>query len=111
MEMIMQSLYDHYWVELKRRDSLFTDWASVARYSSYVYQKAIKEGERALKPVVEGWIQGLDNPQERLKAITQHVQRDFRLVRLDYVDLSPDSFDVIIKDKVAAQGDEGGVMM
>ena len=111
MEMIMQSLKNHYWEELKRRDSLFTDWASVAKYTSYFYQRAIKNGQQALKPVVDGWTQGVSDPQQKISAITGHVLRDFRLAKLDYVDLYPDPFDSLLKDKVATNGEKAVLLI
>jgi len=111
MEMIMQSLKNHYWEELKRRDGLFTDWASVATYTAYFYQKAIKEGQQALKPSVDEWTKGITEPQEKVKAITAHVLRDFRLAKLDYVDLYPESFQTLLKDKVATEGEKAVLLM
>src|SRR5262249_18875937 len=101
MEMILQSLKDHYWEELKRRDSLFTDWASVAKFTSYFYQKAMKEGQQPLKPLVEEWTQGVTDPNEKIKAITRHVLQDFKLADLAYVDLFPNPFESLIKEKTA----------
>src|SRR3989441_10860275 len=111
MEMIMQSLKGVYWEELKRRDSLFTDWPSVAKYASYYHQKRIKEGMPALKPVVDEWTKGISDPQEKIKVITRHVFRDFRLVGLDFVDLYPDPIASLLKDKVATESEKVVMIM
>jgi hypothetical protein len=77
LEMVLQFWKDVPWRPLGRQDRLFTDWDSVAKYSLFRYEEAIKEGHAQLKPVVEEWIAGKTDPVEKVRTILRHVQEDF----------------------------------
>ncbi|HEV8703253.1 MAG TPA: DUF3857 and transglutaminase domain-containing protein [Candidatus Polarisedimenticolia bacterium] len=112
MEMVMQGWKDRRIEALGRQDNLFTDWASVAKYASFYYQQAIKAGQVAIKPVVDEWTKGLSDPQEKIKAITRHVQQDFRYLDFyRFVTLSPDPIDKLLKNKAADNAEKAVLLM
>ncbi len=80
MEFALQAWRGRFLEALGRQDRLFIDWPSVSTYVHYYYDEAIKKGQPALKPVVEGWLQGVADPQDRVRAILRHVQEDFRYI-------------------------------
>src|SRR5439155_23096490 len=51
VEMLLQSWSRHAWWALGRQDRCFTDWASVALWTSAYYNDAAKNGLSALKPL------------------------------------------------------------
>jgi len=91
---------------LGRQDRFFVDWASVALYASAYYQEAIKKGVGDLKPVVEGWLKGVTDPQEKVKTIYHHVQRDFRYLSFSNVYGSTRSIEDMLKEKIADNEDK-----
>ncbi|HEU4401610.1 MAG TPA: DUF3857 and transglutaminase domain-containing protein [Candidatus Polarisedimenticolia bacterium] len=106
LEMTLQSWKNVRWAELGRQDNLFTDWASVAKYADTHYQDTIKDGQGALKPIVEGWVKGVTDPQEKIKAISAHVQRDFRYIGWTYVIGYASKIDAVLKNKAADNEDK-----
>jgi hypothetical protein len=91
---------------LGRQDHFFVDWASVALYASAYYQEAIKKGVGDLKPVVAGWLQGVSDPQEKVKIIYRHVQRDFRYIPFSSVYGSTRAIEDMLKEKIADNEDK-----
>jgi hypothetical protein len=92
--------------ELGRQDRFFIDWASVAQFAGYHYARAIKDGQAALRPIVDGWVQGAADPAARVKAILRHVQDDFRYIDWDTVVGRAHRIDSILKDKSADNEDK-----
>ncbi|PYQ09288.1 MAG: hypothetical protein DMH00_13290, partial [Acidobacteria bacterium] len=78
MEMVLQAWRGHMMSELGRQDRMFVDWASIAKYADVRYQAATKPATETLKSLVAAWTQGLNDPQEKTRAILQHVRHDFR---------------------------------
>ncbi len=109
-EMVLKGWTWQTWEALGRDDALFTDWVSVARYVQYYYQKAYKLDEVLVRTAVAGWIQGITDPQERVRAIVRHVQADFRY--RDY----PDVYGImrsiadLVKDR-SADNEEKAVLL
>jgi hypothetical protein len=77
LELVLQNLKDTYFKALGRQDKLFTDWASVGKLVAYNYEEVIKDGQADIKPVAAQWVQGLAEPQDKVRAVLSHVQRDF----------------------------------
>jgi len=94
---------------LGRQDRFFIDWASVAQYAGFYYARTIKDGQAALKPIVEGWVQGAADPAARVKVILRHVQDDFRYIDWDTVVGGTRRMDTILKDK-SADNEEKAVL-
>ena len=111
LEMVLLKWKNYTSWALGRQDRFFIDWASVALYASSYYQYALKEGLSDLKPVVEGWVQGITDPQEKIKAIFRHVQQDFRMLRYREVYGQTHSIKDILKDKVADNEDKAVLLM
>src|SRR2546428_4740135 len=112
MEMVLQSWKDVGWEALGRQDRLFIDWPSVAKFYSYYYQGVIKGGQQAIKPVVDQWVSGLADPQERIKSVARHVQEDFRYLSLfRFVTFRPDPIDKLLKNKAADNGEKAVLLM
>ena len=101
LEMLLTGWSGHYSDALGRQDKLFIDWPSVARYVRYYYQEATKKGLSSLKPQVEAWIQGIADPQERIKVVLRHVQRDFSYLPYDNVIGDSHTLESILKEKTA----------
>jgi len=102
VEMVLKAMAYQEWEELGgRRDNLFIDWDSVAKFTRYRYQRIYKVDDVAVKQVVGGWIQGVTDPTEKLKTIFHHVQLDYRYNPKDYVEVRPRSLSEILKDKTA----------
>ncbi|MGH9796900.1 MAG: transglutaminase domain-containing protein, partial [Candidatus Polarisedimenticolia bacterium] len=101
LELVLQSWKGVYWIELDRRDILFGDWISVAKLMDDHYQKVIKEGQAVLKPLVEGWVQGLSEPQEKAKAIARRVQEEFRYIPWTSVVGGSRKIETLITEKTA----------
>lgn len=110
LELVLQSWKGVYWMELDRRDVLFGDWASVAKLMDGRYQKVIKEGQAALKPIVEGWVQGLSEPQEKIKAIARRVQEEFRYIPWTSVGGGSRKIETLLKEK-SADNEEKAVLL
>jgi len=106
LEMVLTEWKGHMSWALGRQDRFFTDWPSVAMYASAYYQEAIKKGAGDLKPVVDGWLQGVSDPQEKIKAIYRHVQRDFRYLPFDTVYGSTRPIEMMLKQKIADNEDK-----
>jgi hypothetical protein len=111
LEMVLNVWKGRYTEAIGRQDRFFTDWESVARYVSFNYGHMMKDGQSALKPVVDDWVKGIADPQEKVKTILRHVRDDFRYLPWDNVyggGLS--SIATILKDKVA-DNEEKGVLL
>ena len=107
MEMVLQARKNRYFEALGRQDNLFTDWPSVAKFASFYQQEAAKAGQDVLKPVVEEWVKGISDPQEKIKAIARHVQRDFRYLDFyRFVTLFPDPIKTLLKNRSADNGEK-----
>jgi hypothetical protein len=101
LDFILQNWKDVYFDPLGRGDRLFIDWTSVGNYALYHYEQAIKDGQAAIKPVAEGWIQGITDPQEKIRAIFQHVQQDFDYLPWTTVYGESSPIATILKNKTA----------
>jgi hypothetical protein len=101
LEMVLNLWKGQAFWALGRQDRFFIDWASVAGYVSYGYDKTIKEGQSAIKPVVDGWVQGAASPQEKAAAVVRHVRNDFRYIPYTSVVGASRSIGAILKDKTA----------
>jgi len=110
LEMVLQSWRDVYWKPLGRQDRLFTDWGSVARWAKYSYDEAVKAGQPSLKPVVDQWVQGILDPQEKLKAVFRHVQLDFRYIPYTNVIGGTRSIASMLRDR-SADNEEKAVLL
>ncbi len=111
MEMVLTNWKDHAEWGLSRQNRYFIDWPSVSLYASTYYQDVVKNGVSSLKPIVEGWMQGAADPQERMKSIYRHVQRDFRYLDFINVQGRARSIDVMLKDRVADNEDKAVLLM
>jgi hypothetical protein len=102
MEMVMQAWKNRYWEALGRQDNLFTDWPSIAKYASFYFQKESKAGQQTIKPVVDEWVKGISDPQEKIKAIARHVRQDFRYLDFyRFATLAPDPVKTLFTNKSA----------
>lgn len=106
LEMVLTEWKGHMSWALGRQDRFFIDWPSVALYASSYYQDAIKRGLGNLKPVVDGWLAGVTDPQDKVKVIYRHVQRDFRYLPFMTVYGSTRSIETMLKDKIADNEDK-----
>ncbi len=111
MEMVLTNWKDHANWALGRQNRFFIDWPSVALYTWSYYQDAVKNGLSSLKPVVAGWVQGVTDPQERVKTIYRHVQNDFRYLDFINVQGQARSIDVMLKDRIADNEDKAVLLM
>jgi hypothetical protein len=68
---------------------------------SYGYSKTVKEGQAAIKPVVDGWVQGAADAQAKIRAVVRHVRDDFRYVPFPSVIGLSRPISEILKDKTA----------
>jgi hypothetical protein len=109
-EMSLKSWTWQSWEALKRTDTLFTDWSSVAQYAGYYYARAYLIDQVLVKKAVDEWVRGLADPAERVKAIYRHVQQDFQYVPYDDVWGSTDSIADIFKER-AADNEEKAVLL
>jgi len=96
---------------LGRQNQFFIDWPSVALYAWSYYQDAMKTGLSDIRPVVEGWVQGISDPQEKTKAVFRHVQRDFRYRPFERVFGASHSIAWILKNKMADNEDKAVLLM
>jgi len=110
LEFLLTGWAGRYSEALGRQDRLFTDWPSVAKYARYFYQDAMKKGQAPYKTMVEGWTQGVADPQEKAKTILRHVQTDFAYVSYDNVIGGSRTLETILKDK-SADNDEKAVLL
>jgi len=101
LEMVLQTVRDWYFEALGRQDRLFIDWASVGKFAAFYYERAIKDGQAAIKPVAEGWVQGITDPQEKIRAVFRHVQEDYRYLPWTHVMGRTRSLETLLKDKTA----------
>jgi hypothetical protein len=109
-EMSLKSWTWQSWEALKRTDTLFTDWASVAQYAGYYYARAYLVDQVLVRKTVDEWVRGLTDPAERIKAIYRHVQQDFQYSPYDDVWGSTDSIADILKNR-AADNEEKAVLL
>src|SRR5712692_10204602 len=110
MEMVLQTWKNFMDPALGRQDRFFIDWDSVARYAGYYYDRVIKEGQAALKPIVDGWIQGMADPDQKVKGIVRHVEDDFRYIHFVNVGGSARPIASILKEK-NADNEEKAVLL
>src|SRR2546425_7265274 len=96
---------------LGRQNRFFIDWPSVALYAWSYYQDAMKTGLSDIRPVVEGWVQGIGDPQDKVKAIFRHVQRDFRYRPFTQVYGIPHTIELMLKEKLADNEDKAVLLM
>ena len=96
---------------LGRQNQFFIDWPSVALYAWSYYQDAMKTGLSDIRPVVEGWVQAVADPQDKMKTIFRHVQRDFRYRPFDQVYGVSHSIASMLKDKLADNEDKAVLLM
>ncbi len=101
VEMVLRGWEHVSWEALGRDGDLFTDWTSVGRYALYSYKNAYKVDEADIRKVVADWLQGVSDPQERIKSIFRHVQSDFRYVRYSEVIGRSRSIATLLKDRTA----------
>ncbi len=111
LEMVLSAWNNHFDWALGRQDRFFIDWPSVALYASSYYQAAVKNGLAALRPVVEGWVRGMADPQDKIKAILRHVQRDFRYLSFTYVTGHVRPIEMMLKGKIADNEDKGVLLI
>jgi hypothetical protein len=111
IEFVLLEWKRHYWPSLGRQDRVFIDWPSVAQHVAHNYQGAVKEGQSSLKPVVEGWLQGTTDPQEKTKTILRHVQRDFRYLSFLDVYGRVRSIETMLKETIADNEDKAVLLM
>src|SRR6266850_2304988 len=111
LEMLLEHWKDRAIWGLGRQNRFFIDWASVALYAWSYYQDAMKTGLSDIKPVVEGWVQGITDPQEKIKVIFRRVQRDFRYRPFSHVYGSSHSIKSILKDRFADNEDKAVLLM
>jgi uncharacterized protein DUF3857 len=81
IEFALQAWRGRFLEAIGRQDNLFPDWDSVGKFAWFNYDQAIKKGQPAFKSIVEGWLQGIVDPEEKIRSIVRHVQRDFRYIR------------------------------
>lgn len=110
LDMVLQTFKNWYWSRLGRQDTLFTDWASVAQYVDAGYQKAVKDGQGALKPVVEGWVRDVADPQDQVRSIVRHVREDFGYIPYTQVIGLTRKIEDILKEK-NADNEEKAVLL
>ena len=110
LEFLLTGWAGHYSEALGRQDRLFTDWPAVARYARYYYQEAMKKGQGPFKTTVEGWVQGVTDPQEKIKAILRHVQTDFAYISYDRIVGDSRTLETIVKEK-NADNEEKAVLL
>jgi uncharacterized protein DUF3857/transglutaminase superfamily protein len=110
LEFLLTGWAGRYSEALGRQDRLFIDWPSVARYARYYYQEAMKKGQGPFKTTVEGWVQGVTDPQEKIRAILHHVQTDFAYVEYDTIVGDSRTLETITKEK-NADNEEKAVLL
>jgi len=110
LEFLLTGWINRYSDALGRQDRLFIDWPSVARYARYYYQEGMKKGQSPLKAMVEGWVQGIEDPQEKIRAVLRHIQRDFAYLDFDNVIGVTRTVETIVKDK-NADNEEKAVLL
>ncbi|MCI0407994.1 MAG: DUF3857 domain-containing protein [Acidobacteria bacterium] len=85
LEMVLQIWKGHILGGLGRQDSIFTDWAAIAKYVNANYQAGVKGGLEELKTLATTWTEGAADPTAKIQAVFRHVQRDFRYLPYDDV--------------------------
>lgn len=111
LEMVLQKWRGSVLWALGRQDRFFIDWASVALYAHSYYDEASKAGQSELKPVVEEWVRGIADPQNRIKTIFRHVQQDFRMPPHRDVYGQTHSIKWMLDGKVADNEDKAVLLM
>jgi hypothetical protein len=110
MEMVLHTWKGYREPALGRVDGFFTDWDSVAKFTSYYYEEAIKKGRDKLRPLVQGWVQGISDPEEKINTILRHIREDFEYESWDRVGGWSDSIEKILKEK-RADNEEKAVLL
>ncbi len=111
LEMLLAHWKDRAIWGLGRQNQFFIDWPSVALYAWSYYQDAMKTGLSDIRPVVESWVQGIADPQEKVKAVFRHVQRDFRYRPYTQVFGRSHSIEWILKQMLADNEDKAVLLM
>jgi hypothetical protein len=110
LDMVLKTFKNVYWSRLGRRDLLFSDWPAVAKYVDADYQKTVKDGQGAIKPVVESWLQGVSDAEERIRAIVLRVQNDFGYIPYTTVIGLTRKIEDVLKEK-NADNEEKAVLL
>jgi hypothetical protein len=109
-EMVLKAWDNTHWDELGRDNQLFIDWNSVARYVDFHYKRAYMLDEQAIGALVATWTQGLTTPEEKQRAVLQHVRKDFRYIDADNVYGSTRSIAQMIQDH-SADNEEKAILL
>jgi len=110
LEFLLTGWAGRYSDALGRQDRLFIDWPSVAKYSRFYYQEGMKKGQSQFKTMVEGWVQGIQDPQEKIRSVVRHIQRDFSYLDFDNVLGYSRTVETIMKEK-NADNEEKAVLL
>jgi hypothetical protein len=111
LDMVLNMWKGRYSKEIGRQDRFFVDWESVARYVGATYDRLVKEGVAAIKPAVDGWLQGVADPQEKTKAILRHVRDDYGYVPWTDVYGGGRAVAAILKDGTADNEEKAILLM
>ena len=101
LEMVLQGWKDQYFEPLGRQDRLFVDWAAVATWVRFRYEKARDAGLPPMKPLVAEWLAGIEAPDQRIDALVRHVREDFRYIAFRSVGGGTRSVADILRDGTA----------
>jgi hypothetical protein len=110
IEFLLAGWSGRYLEALGREERMFIDWPSVARFVRYYYREAMKKAPSSFKDTVQGWVQGVSDPKERIKAVLHHVQRDFAYSGYDDVYGSSDTVETMLKNR-NADNEEKAVLL
>jgi len=111
LEMNLHTWKGHWSEALGRESDFFKDWDSVALYTDYYYRKAIREGFAQMKTVAGAWVEGIEDPAGRIRAILGHVQRDFRYIPYDSVVGGTRPIKVIVESGLADNEEKAVLLM
>jgi hypothetical protein len=110
LEMVLKGWAGYAWKALDRQDRVFIDWPSIAKWARFYYFEAMQKGQGELKPLVESWLQGVTDPQEKIRTIVRHVQQDFAYIPWDTVTGSSRPLETLLKEK-NADNEEKAVLL
>ncbi|MCZ6696177.1 MAG: DUF3857 domain-containing protein, partial [Acidobacteria bacterium] len=110
MEMVLHTWKGRRSWALGRQDRFFVDWESVAHYARAYYDEAVKDGGSKFESLVEGWVQGIEDPTGRIRTIVGHVREDFRYIHYQYVSGWSRKLEKILKEK-SADNEEKAVLL
>jgi hypothetical protein len=111
MEMVLHTWRGHQLWAVGKMDEIFTDWTSIASFVGYNYEQAMKEGRSNIKKLVRGWVEGIEDPQEQLKAVLQHIREDFRYIPYNSVLGASRSVKSLVKNKNADNEEKAVLLM